>query len=333
MASDEERLDGGWVRRDPWSGVVAVRLARAAREQADRPVEGVQDMRSYLDCQVGDVSHREVVGPLLDGHGASGVVVRRGVVLASWGDPGRTEMAFSVTKSVLSLVAGLAVDDGLLRLDERVCRSVDLPQFGDAHGRLITWRHLLDQSSQWEGELWGKPTWVDAQSTREGTEPPGGSPGSGWAYNDVRVNLTALALTVVFRRPLSTVLRERIMEPIGTSSGPGTVTRIPRSRSMTDVSPWWPVAPIGAADCGSAPSTSPGSGNCVCAAANGAPTGWSLPAGSRKCGGPAGSNPTTGCRGGSTTTAPSGRRHRRPAAVPGATAAPTCYGSTPHEIW
>ena len=186
-----ERLDGGAEVRDPWAGVDATRLARAVGEQAERAVPGVQDMRSYLSAQVSDVSHREVVGPLLDGQGASGVVVRRGVVLASWGDPGRTEMAFSATKSVLSLVAGAAFDDGLLRLDEPVCRSVALPQFGDAHGRRITWRHLLDQSSQWEGELWGKPTWVDAQSTREGTESAGGPPGAGWAYNDVRVNLTA----------------------------------------------------------------------------------------------------------------------------------------------
>ncbi|GAA2744323.1 serine hydrolase [Kitasatospora cinereorecta] len=218
MGSAGERLGEGVDLGDPWSGVDAARLAHAAKEQGERPVPGVRDMASYLAAQVSDVSHREVVGPLLDGQGASGVVVRRGAVLASWGDPEQEEMAYSATKSVLSLVAGLAFDDGLLRLDEPVCQSVGLPQFGDAHGRKITWRHLLDQTSQWEGELWGKPTWIDAQSTREGTESAGGSPGAGWAYNDVRVNLTALALTVLLRRPLPEVLRERIMEPIGASS-------------------------------------------------------------------------------------------------------------------
>jgi CubicO group peptidase (beta-lactamase class C family) len=183
-------------------------------------------------------------------------------VLASWGDPGREEMAFSATKSVLSVVAGLAFDDGLLRLEEPVCQAVDLPQFGSARGQSITWRHLLDQTSQWEGELWGKPTRVDAQSTREGTESAGGPPGAGWAYNDVRVNLTALALTVLFRRSLPKVLRERIMDPAGAS-------------------PWCPAERTGAADCGSAPSTLPGSAS----SASGT-------------GGPARSSPTTGCRGG-----------------------------------
>jgi CubicO group peptidase (beta-lactamase class C family) len=203
---------------DPWAGVDAPGLERAVVLQSGRPVVGAEDMVSYLAAQVSDASHREVVGPLLDGAGASGVVLRRGAVVARWGDPARAEMAFSATKSVLSLVAGVAFDDGLLRLDEPAGRSVGLPQFAGPHGQRITWRHLLDQTSQWEGELWGKPTAADAQSTREGTESAGGPPGAGWAYNDVRVNLTALALTVLFRRPLDEVLRSRVMGPIGASS-------------------------------------------------------------------------------------------------------------------
>lgn len=202
---------------DPWAGVDAKALARAVREQAARPVPGVEDMATYLAAQVADTSHREVLGPLLNGGGASGVVVRRGTVIAAWGDPAREEMAYSATKSVLSVVAGIAYDDGLLALDEPVSAVLDLPQFASPHARAITWRRLLDQTSQWEGELWGKPTWVDAQSTREGTESPGGAPGAGWAYNDVRVNLTALALTALFRRPLPDVLRERVMTPIDAS--------------------------------------------------------------------------------------------------------------------
>ncbi|WP_421111449.1 serine hydrolase domain-containing protein [Streptomyces sp. NEAU-S77] len=203
---------------EPWEGVDAGGVAEAARRQGERSVPGVGDMAAYLDAQVADASHREVIGPLLDGGGASGVVVRRGVVIASWGDPARVEMAYSATKSVLALVAGVAHDDGLLELDEPVRARVGLPQFDGVHGRAVTWRHLLDQTSQWEGELWGKPTSVDAQSTREGTESAGGPPGEGWAYNDVRVNLTALALTVLFRRALPEVLRERVMAPIGASA-------------------------------------------------------------------------------------------------------------------
>ncbi|WP_093911924.1 serine hydrolase [Streptomyces sp. cf386] len=218
--NDGEVMEGGDRTVGPWEGVDEAALVRAVRAQAGRPVAGVDDMASYLADQVSDASHREVIGPLLDGQGAGGVVVRRGAVLASWGDPARAEMAYSATKSVLSLVAGVAFDDGRLRPDEPVSASVDLPEFRTSRWRrAITWRHLLDQTSQWEGELWSKPTWVDAQSTREGTESAGGPPGAGWAYNDVRVNLTALALTVLFGRPLPDVLRERVMTPIGASDG------------------------------------------------------------------------------------------------------------------
>lgn len=213
-----ERLERQDAAGDPWTGVNTDALARATREQSERVVRGVADMESYLAAQVSDTSHREVVGPLLDGGPPSGVVLRRGAVIASWGDPARVEMAFSATKSVLALTAGAAYDDGLLRLDEPVHRSVDLPQFADSHGRAIIWRHLLDQTSQWEGELWSKPTSVDAQSAREGTESPGGPPGEGWAYNDVRVNLAALALTVLLGKPLPEILRTRVAEPIGASS-------------------------------------------------------------------------------------------------------------------
>ncbi len=44
-------------------------------------------------------------------------------------------------------------------------------------------------------------------------------PGAYFEYNDVRVNLLSAALLMRFRRPLPDVLKERIMDPIGASSG------------------------------------------------------------------------------------------------------------------
>ena len=43
-------------------------------------------------------------------------------------------------------------------------------------------------------------------------------PGTHFKYNDVRVNVMALAALQVWRRPLPEVLREQVMEPIGASS-------------------------------------------------------------------------------------------------------------------
>ena len=177
---------------------------------------GIADMATYLAAQVADESHREVLGPLLAGSGASGVVLLGEDVAAAWGDPMVPEMLFSATKSVLSLVAGVAYDRGLLVPEQAVVDRVNLPELAGRWGS-VTWEHLLQQTSMWVGELWGKPSTVDAQSTREGDEALGGAPGSGWAYNDVRVNLLALALTRLLRQALPDVLREAVLAPLGVS--------------------------------------------------------------------------------------------------------------------
>ncbi|MFE6615162.1 hypothetical protein [Amycolatopsis sp. NPDC057786] len=55
-----------------------------------------------------------MLGPLLPASGTSGVIFLGGECIAAWGDADTPEMAFSVTKSVVSIVAGigsaLAVD-------------------------------------------------------------------------------------------------------------------------------------------------------------------------------------------------------------------------------
>lgn len=176
---------------------------------------GCSDIGAYLSAQVRDESHREVIGPLLRPSGASGVVRVRGERVASWGDPTQPEMLFSATKTFVSLVAGVAFDDGLLEPQRRVIDDVPLADLLSGRWSDVTWEHLLQQTSMWDGELWGKPARVDAQS---GAADPQGAPGAAWAYNDVRVNLLCLALTLLWRRPLDVVLAERVTGPAGASS-------------------------------------------------------------------------------------------------------------------
>ena len=56
---------------------------------------------------------------------------------------------WSGTKSVVALVAGAAVDEGLLRIDEPIGRYLP-PGLGDAGHREITVRNLLTESSGME---------------------------------------------------------------------------------------------------------------------------------------------------------------------------------------
>ena len=168
----------------------------------------------------------EVAGVVRHRGGAAGLVLDRGRIAAEWGDTRRADMTFSVAKSYLSILAGIAVGDGLIRdLDEPVGRSVEGPWFESAHNARITWRHLLHQSSEWDGVLWEKSDQVDhnrnlgtnADNSRKGDPRQRQTPGIYYEYNDVRVNVLALALLMRFRRPLPDVLRERVMGPIGAS--------------------------------------------------------------------------------------------------------------------
>ena len=97
-------------------------------------------------------------------------------------------------------------------------RDVDL--FDDPHNQPITWDHLLRQTSDWTGTLWGKPDWADRPEGKpaEWAKRPLQTPGTRYKYNDVRVNVLALALLHVWRRPLPEVLRDAVMDPIGASS-------------------------------------------------------------------------------------------------------------------
>jgi CubicO group peptidase (beta-lactamase class C family) len=138
-------------------------------------------------------------------------------------------MTFSVAKSYLSLLAGIAFDRGLLPdPQERVGLRVKDGGFDSEHNRAITWQHLLQQTSEWQGSLWDKPDLVDRNrdlltegkpGNAKGTHRPLRQPGAYWEYNDVRVNRLSLALLRLFRQPLPQAFAEAVMNPIGASSG------------------------------------------------------------------------------------------------------------------
>ena len=163
------------------------------------------------------------IGPIKPRAAMNGLILRNGYVVAEWGDTKSVDMTFSVTKTFLSTVVGLAWQSGLIRdvhdpVRDYMPPGVDL--FEDPHNQPITWDHLLRQTSDWKGTLWGKPDWADRPEGErsEWAEPKRHGAGARYEYNDVRVNVLALAALQVIRRPLPEVLREQIMEPIGASS-------------------------------------------------------------------------------------------------------------------
>ena len=184
----------------------------------------------------------EGIGPFAERGDPTGIIVYKGYIIASWGEPSRCDMTHSVTKSFLSTVIGAAVDSGLIKnvfdtvaayvppielYGQSVNRSADLigqPQlldlFSTAHNKTITWNDMLRQTSDWEGTLWGKPDWADRPDSNANNwmNRTRNQSGAVYEYNDVRVNALALAATSVWRRPLPQVLKQLIMDPIGASN-------------------------------------------------------------------------------------------------------------------
>jgi CubicO group peptidase (beta-lactamase class C family) len=194
-------------------------VQEAVARQASRVTLGIEDIEKYCDQQQQSADgHRELIGPLRPTSGASGLILHQGRTLASWGKTASVEMCFSLTKALLATVAGLAYEREMFH-DVRtpVCDSVEHPAFHSPRGRQITWEHLLQQTSGWDGELWGKQSSADLQSAGVGPRQVSEPPGTVWAYNDVRSDLLALALTLLWRRSLEDVLRTEFMHPLGAS--------------------------------------------------------------------------------------------------------------------
>jgi CubicO group peptidase (beta-lactamase class C family) len=139
--------------------------------------------------------------------GGSGMIVRGGKLVYSWGDPDTLYDLKSSTKSIGVTALGLALQDGLVRLNDAA--QAHLPEIGappDSNidtGWLddITIRHLATHTA--------------------GFDKTGGyikllfKPGSTWAYSDGGANWLADLLTVRFGSDLQNVMSARVFEPLG----------------------------------------------------------------------------------------------------------------------
>jgi len=205
-----------WERRAPAAaGFDPAALEEAIRYAQQNEAPWERDVFKQIQKDVANEPYPAILGETKERGGPAGMVVRHGYLVAQWGDVDHVDMSFSVAKSYLSTVAGLAVDAGLIAdVNDRVADYVQDGGFDDSHNRKVTWHMLLNQTSEWEGTLWDKP---DVADRRRGYDRKLQAPGTFWEYNDVRVNRLALALLRVYQRPLPEVLKEKVMDPIGAS--------------------------------------------------------------------------------------------------------------------
>jgi len=127
-----------WERSRPEAaGLDPAALADAARFAAEHETPWSRDLAHMVATDFGEAPPwNETLGPVRSRGGPNGLVLRRGMIVAEWGDTAQVDLTFSVAKSYLSILAGLAFDRGLISdVHEPVRRTIndggfDPPQWG-----------------------------------------------------------------------------------------------------------------------------------------------------------------------------------------------------------
>jgi CubicO group peptidase (beta-lactamase class C family) len=213
-----------WEEKSPKEFKLNTNVLQSAVDFAkENEYSGSRDLRIAILKGFEKEPFHQIQGPTKKRGGPSGMILKNGYVVAKWGETNRVDMTFSVTKSFLSTMAGLAEDQGLIaKTEDKVKNYIWDGTFDGEHNSKITWEHLLQQNSAWSGELWGGKDWADRPPKEGGIddwkfEKPK-EPGTVMEYNDVRVNVLAYALTHVWRKPMPMVLKENLMNKIDAST-------------------------------------------------------------------------------------------------------------------
>ena len=147
--------------------------------------------------------------------GIGGTIIRHGYVVATWGNQRTAVQTASMGKTFNATCLGLAVDAGLVELDDLVRKtwtgegelSHPYKYLNEGHHRKITWRHFANMVSGFpdidlsrsDGEM-GDSTYNYAQR----------APGGEYIYSDGGMWRFAQALTALWGKDLKDVLDEKI---------------------------------------------------------------------------------------------------------------------------
>ena len=214
---------GSWeVKAPSVFGINNEIINEAIKYAENNQNDGDFDLRVEILKGFSSEPYHEILGPTKKRGASNGLIIKNGYIIASWGDIDRVDMTFSVTKSYLSAITGIAIKKGLISSEkDRVSSYIWDKTFDGNKNQKITWEQLLNQSSNWAGNLWEINDWEDRPDKRlnidEWRSQVQKEPGAYYKYNDVRVNVLAYSLLHVFRESLPKVLQNNIMNQIGAS--------------------------------------------------------------------------------------------------------------------
>jgi CubicO group peptidase (beta-lactamase class C family) len=225
---------GAWAKKSPAElGLDPVKLQEAidyAKTRESNREMDFSDQERIFGSLLGSVPNIRAK--------TNGVIIYKGYVVAEFGDNTWVDPTYSVAKSMLATVAGIAVRDGLIKdLNATVGTTVKDGGYDSPRNAEVTWKHHLQQTSEWEGNMWGKQdNFIGKEAFGQGEMKPREQkkPGTFYEYNDVRINRFALSLLRTFNKPVPDVFREQVMDPIGASN---TWRWIPYHNSFVEITP------------------------------------------------------------------------------------------------
>ena len=151
------------------------------------------------------------------------MILRHDHVVASgwWApySPQRIHLLYSLSKSFTATAAGIAVAEGLIRLDDPVISY--FPEFEaditDPRSRAMLVRHVASMSSGHLEETFDRARALDAENLVRGflLLPPERDPGTVFAYDQLATYTLAAILQKVTGQTLTEYLRPRLLDPLG----------------------------------------------------------------------------------------------------------------------
>ena len=126
-----------------------------------------------------------------------------------------TTVAWSITKSVTSVLVGIARDKRMLRLDDRVARYV--PQWRGTASRRVTVRQLLANTSgrEWSARLDYQVMIGARNKTRFAIRlDQAQRPGTTWAYNNSASQVLEAVLEKATKRPVADFAQATLFGPL-----------------------------------------------------------------------------------------------------------------------
>src|SRR5258708_349513 len=120
--------DATWRHREPSeAGINSELLKQAIDVAVAGETKAPRDLVMNHYQNFGREPFGYAIGPIRERGDPTGIIIRNGYIVAEWGEPLRVDMTHSVTKSFLSSVVGIAVEQGMIKSVDDAVRDYVAP--------------------------------------------------------------------------------------------------------------------------------------------------------------------------------------------------------------